>query len=227
MISTTRSDPEGTGALSLEHGEIKRVLRRRGRPITTGEYVKKKEMALKEKVKILQKIEGINNPDLEPPMTRGLERLELKLDNKMSELRDAPTRDIIAESLAAADKVRKVAVSSGNLKRGYVKALNEAFLTLKSALTTISFRETRGVTLIMTTGEEMASTKTLLEEAREENMKLHEVIRELQRKLDDRSGGRDGGREKSIPPPPPSPPSPPSPVLKRTKRGPSDLVGKG
>lgn len=143
----------------------------------------------------------------------------------MSKLRDAPTRDIIAESLAAADKVRKVAVSSGNLKGGYVKALNKAFLTLKTALSTISFREGRGAPPLMTAREEIPPIKTAIEEeAREENMRLHKIIRELQRKLDDKNGERSDGREKSIPPPPPppSPPSAPSTVPKRTKRGPNN-----
>lgn len=59
--------------------KVKRVMRKRGRPVTTGAYaIKKIEMTLKEKVKILQNVVDINNPDLEPPKTRGIDKMALE-----------------------------------------------------------------------------------------------------------------------------------------------------
>lgn len=118
----------------------------------------------------------------------------------MSKLKEAPMRDIIAESFTAVDEIRKVAMKSGNLKGVYkVGVLNKAFVTLKTALTTISTRRDKEITPKTVVSEERSSIEVSLEEVREENRRLHEKIMELQNRLDEGERWRGDGRERSIP----------------------------
>lgn len=95
---------------------------------------KKAYLGFKEKAEILATMRGINDPLLEPRRyTASVGRAEKEMGRKMTEMRQAPGRDLIVMVLEEADRVLKVSQGSKNLKGTFVKSLNETYVALRSA----------------------------------------------------------------------------------------------
>lgn len=60
---------------------------------------------LKDKVKIMQMMEGINNPELEPKVTRTLKKLQKDLAPEMEAIKQAPMTDMLSRLLEEAKKL--------------------------------------------------------------------------------------------------------------------------
>lgn len=112
--------------------------RKRGRPVTNGEYVQKKRyLSMKEKADLIS-LEGTNDPGLELVKMRIIERAEEALQARTDELMQAPYHDLIAMILEEANRVLKV--ESKNPKGAFTKALNTSHITLRSAAGVIAQR---------------------------------------------------------------------------------------
>lgn len=89
--------------------------------------------------------EGINDPGLEPIKTRNIERSEEALRHKAEEMRQAPSRDLIACIFEEVNSVFKMAQGSKNLKGFFVRALNASYITLRTAAGVIAQGPRRGL----------------------------------------------------------------------------------
>lgn len=135
------SSLEFTTSDTAQRAAVQMATRGRGRPPSTGDYeMHKKCKNLKEKVKILETIRGINDTELEPKTTRSMRQLTKSLASTMEAIRQASLPDVLARVLEEANKVIKLADGSGNLKGVFQRGFKVSALLIRSAASTISMR---------------------------------------------------------------------------------------
>lgn len=169
--------------------------RGRGRAPTTGDYeVLQQYKSLRAKVAIMQELEGVNDPELQPQRTRSLARIEKDVAGEMEAIRQAPTLDLVARVLEETNRIIKVADKSGHLQGGFVRILKEAAVLIRSAVTTVSTRSTQGTRLEHEV--EAEKLRVTLHQTRRDKELLEETVRNLQEELQRRPA-----EEKVVPPP--------------------------
>lgn len=179
-MTQAESSYESVYSDSAQRAAIQLATRGRGRPSTTGQSeLYKKCRTLKEKVRIIETIRGINNPELEPKTTRSMKQLLKSLAPTMEDIRQAPLPDVFARVLEEANKVIKLADGSGNLKGVFQRGFKESALLIRSAASTISMR-TQQEENMEDRERELEELRSELRNSREERDRLQETIRSLQ-----------------------------------------------
>ncbi|KAM0736903.1 hypothetical protein ACS0PU_006552 [Formica fusca] len=145
--STKSYDSEGSSTMLYEEDEFGREIkkaRKRGRPVTTGDYERKKRRdALRQEAerREIEKLEEqrILDDSYVPPETKANLNIP-SVEDIMEELRDAPTPDISARALEHLQRVHRVAAVSKNLKGTFVNQLKTAVNVGKACATTLAIR---------------------------------------------------------------------------------------
>lgn len=152
--------------------------RKPGRPVTTGKGVEirarveaKKELQHLEKEK--RNIEKILEGAFDPTEYRG-GRHSKRAEDMEEKLQYLPSRDIAAQMLKAAKQVESVAVTSSNLKGGYIKILKDAALQMALGVDALVCRSSPP-------GNENARE---MERLREEIRNLREEVEKLRTQKD-------------------------------------------
>lgn len=141
---------------------------------------------MKKKIATIQAIEDVNNPDFEPVRSVNLEKLEKELAPTLEELRIAPTLDVITRTLEEANRVIKVADTSGNLKGGFVRVLKEAATIIRYAITNISHRS-QNLPFSSTTEMETEKLRLTLSQMRHDKEEMQNRIAYLEQELKHRN----------------------------------------
>lgn len=163
--------------------------RKRGRPVTVGNYTYKKEYKnIREKVALLKSIEDVNNPDILPGNETSLDKLEKQLSPTLEAIHNAPLVDNVSRILTETDSILKVADNSGNLKGGYIRALKKAVLLIRHSTTNISQRsQNRSVSR-----QDHETEKLRIELARSQahSKHLQDMVESLRKDLDQIKSGK-------------------------------------
>jgi len=185
-----KSEESQGGAASSDeekNNPTEQEVRKRGRPVTTGEGIEiiarktvaKKLKALNQEV---ENVEKILQGGYDPSDYRG-GRWAAKREKMEEEMQNLPSRDIAAQMLDATKQVEMVANKSGSLKGTYVKLLKDTML-----------RMTSGVDALINRAHPKES-----DNAREVE-RLREEIRSLREEMERLRAQRD---QDLMPPPPP------------------------
>ncbi|XP_029666675.1 uncharacterized protein LOC115237641 [Formica exsecta] len=123
--------------------EIKKA-RKRGRPVTTGDYERKKRkdaLRQEESRREIERLEEqrILDDSYVPPETKTSLNIP-SMEDIMEELRDASTPDVSARALEHLQRVHRVAAVSKNLKGTFVNQLKTAVNVGKACATTLAIR---------------------------------------------------------------------------------------
>lgn len=160
-------------------GEPKRG---RGRPETTGEYrVKKAMMAEKEIRKEIEDLETVLDPEVDP--LRFGKRPDKQTEEMIERMSVTPTPDLAAILNERIAEVQNVAERSRNLKRIYVKLINNATDSMHAAARELFVRAQLGVP--EQAEEEMTVLRRETASLRNENRHLQKEMEAIRKKLRD------------------------------------------